>query len=104
MQLAGSRRIGMARADFARRAGYIMNMRVLKLIGKVDASHQLTAQVPEDLEPGPVEVTLRSSTSGEQPDSLEWSNGISREWAAELTDPREDIDCEDDGKPLDEAR
>lgn len=30
-----------------------------------------------------------------------WMQGITREWAAELGDPREDIYTLEDGKPLD---
>jgi hypothetical protein len=33
-----------------------------------------------------------------------WMQGIAREWAAELHDPREDIYTLEDGKPVDAAR
>lgn len=33
-----------------------------------------------------------------------WMQGIAREWAAELRDPREDIYTLEDGKPIDAAR
>ena len=33
-----------------------------------------------------------------------WMQGIAREWAAEVSDPREDIYTLEDGKPVDAAR
>lgn len=32
-----------------------------------------------------------------------WSSGIAKEWAAELTDPRQDIYTLEDGQPVDAA-
>jgi hypothetical protein len=76
-------------------------MRAFELIGKVDEQHQLQVQVPETLPPGPVRVIVLIPEEDEA--GAAWMQGIAREWAAELSDPREDIYSLEDGKPVDEA-
>ena len=77
-------------------------LKALELIGKVDAKHQLQAQMPEVLSPGPVRIIVLMPEEDEAGGA--WRQGIAREWAAELRDPREDIYTLEDGKPLDAAR
>lgn len=76
-------------------------MRAVELIGKVDERHRLQVQVPETLPPGPVRIIVLIPEEDEA--GLAWMQGIAREWAAELSDPQEDIYTLEDGKPVDEA-
>ena len=76
-------------------------MKAVELIGKVDEQHKLQVQVPETLPPGPVRIIVLIPEEDEA--GLAWMQGIAREWAAELSDPREDIYTLEDGKPVDEA-
>ena len=77
-------------------------MKILELMGEVNTKHLLQVQVPEALRPGPVRIIVLIPEA-EDADGA-WMHGITREWAAELSDPREDIYTLEDGKPLDAAR
>jgi len=77
-------------------------LKALELMGKVDAKHQLQAQMPEALPPGLVRIIVLIPQEDEAGGA--WMQGIAREWAAELHDPREDIYTLEDGKPVDAAR
>jgi hypothetical protein len=77
-------------------------MKAVELIGEVDETHRLHAQVPEALPPGPVRIIMLIPEEDEA--GAAWPQGIGREWAAELSDPREDIYTLEDGKPVDAAR
>lgn len=74
-------------------------MKVLKLMGEVNTKHLLQAQAPEALLPGPVRIILQLPEAEDVGEA--WMQGIAREWAEELRDPREDIYTLEDGKPLD---
>ena len=65
-------------------------MRAIELIGDVDDQHRLRAEVPPDLQAGPVRLILLVPDEDDA-GGLAWSRGVAREWAAELSDPREDI-------------
>jgi hypothetical protein len=77
-------------------------MKALELMGAVNTQHLLQAQVPEALPPGPVRIIVLIPEAEDVGEA--WMQGIAREWAAELSDPREDIYTLEDGKPLDAAR
>jgi hypothetical protein len=77
-------------------------MKALELMGEVNTKHLLQAQVPEALPPGPVRIIVLIPEAEDVGEA--WMQGIAREWAAELSDPREDIYTLEDGKPLDAAR
>lgn len=79
-------------------------MGTIKLIGHVDEQHQLRAEVPESVAPGPVEVVLILPSSSEDDAGAAWMAGIAHEWSAELSDPREDIYTLADGEPIDGTR
>jgi len=64
-------------------------MKALELIGEVDATHRLQVQVPEALPPGLVRILVLIPEEDDAGGG--WLQGIAREWAAELRDPREDI-------------
>jgi hypothetical protein len=75
-------------------------MKPLKLIGNVDERHQLSLQVPEFIAPGEIEVmVMRCETEDEA--GQKWESGVAREWAADLTDARQDIYSLTDGEPVD---
>ena len=73
-------------------------MRAIELIGDVDDQHRLRAEVPPDLHAGPVRLILLVPDEDDA-GGLAWSLGVAREWAAELSDPREDIYSLEDGQP-----
>jgi hypothetical protein len=79
-------------------------MKTIKLSGTIDEQHRLVADVPPELPPGPVELMLVLPSSGEDDAGDAWMEGIAREWADELGDPREDIYTLEDGSPVDAAR
>jgi hypothetical protein len=78
-------------------------MKTIKWIGHVDEPHRLHAAVPDTLPPGPVQLLVVVPGEEDQ-DSDAWMRLIAREWAAELSDPREDIYTLEDGEPLHGAR
>ncbi len=78
-------------------------MENIRLKGHVDTNHQLTAQVPADIGPGEVELILVFSPEDESAAEEQWANAISREWAAEWNDPREDIYTFTDGEAVIES-
>jgi hypothetical protein len=83
-------------------------MKTIELVGQVDEHHRLLAQVPADVPPGPVKLSLMVSSAGangagEDPAGSQWASGVSREWAEELSDSRQDIYTLADGEPVNEA-
>lgn len=79
-------------------------MGMIKILGHVDEQHLLRAEVPDTVGPGPVELLLMVPSDSEDEAGTAWMAGIAREWAPELSDPREDIYTLADGEPLDESR
>lgn len=77
-------------------------MKAVELHGQIDAQHQLQAQVPPHLPPGPVRVIVLIPE--EDDTGAVWMQGIAKEWAAELNDPHEDLYSLTDGTPVDAAR
>ena len=77
-------------------------MKALKTTGTVDQNGHLQAEVSRKVPPGPVElIVLVPEVDDEDEAGDFWMQGVAREWAAELADPREDIYTLDDGEPLD---
>jgi len=79
-------------------------MKTIKVLGRVDEQHRLFAEVPATVPPGPIEVTLVLPYTDEDEAGRAWMEGIAREWADELSDPREDMYTLEDGEPVDGAR
>ncbi len=79
-------------------------MRSIEVIGTVDAQHRLSAEVPSTVPPGLVKLVVILPAPEEDEAGAAWSEGIAREWAQELSDPREDIYTLEDGEPVDGAR
>jgi hypothetical protein len=77
-------------------------MNTVKVSGNVDANHQLVAQVPATVRPGPVTVLI-VPVSHEDKAGDAWTAGIAREWAEELSDTGQDIYTLGDGEPVDES-
>jgi len=77
-------------------------MRAIEVMGRVDDQHQIHAQGPESLPAGLVRLIVLVPEEDEA--GAYWMQGIAKEWAAELNDPREDIYTVDDGQPVDATR
>ncbi|MCI0643176.1 MAG: hypothetical protein L0Y72_15380 [Gemmataceae bacterium] len=72
----------------------------IELPGTIDAVQGLTVELPPDVKPGPVKVTLEWIDEDEQA----WAKWVSDSWSREWNDPREDIYGLEDGKPINEPR
>ena len=77
-------------------------MNILTLSGNIDENHQLSAQVPASIRPGPVTV-LVLPVSQEDEEAQAWTAGIAREWANDLSDPDQHIYTLSDGEPVREC-
>ncbi|NUQ63511.1 MAG: hypothetical protein HUU20_13615 [Pirellulales bacterium] len=77
-------------------------MNAVKIIGNVDENHQLLAQVPATIPPGPVTVLIVPMWQEDEAGDA-WTEGIAHEWADELSDPRQDIYTLADGEPVHES-
>lgn len=75
-------------------------MPTIRLMGRVDEQHRLSAEVPPSVSAGPVEVTIIVPPIEEDDAGLAWAEGIGREWASDLADPRQDLYTMDDGEPV----
>ncbi len=73
----------------------------LELTGHIDEQHLLSVSVPGEIRPGPVRVILEVPSEEEKDD---WAAAVARIWAADWSDPREDIYTMEDGVPADGAR
>jgi hypothetical protein len=76
-------------------------MRTIELIGQVDENHRLSVEVPAAVRPDPVKVVVEIPTAEDEA-AGEWAAAIARVWAADWSDPGEDIYTLEDGKPEDE--
>jgi hypothetical protein len=81
-------------------------MHTIRLRATVDEHHRLTAQAPPTVAPGPVEIALLVQSSiGTEDDAGEaWAEGIARQWAEDLGDPRQDLYSASDGEPVNAPR
>ena len=77
-------------------------MNSIEVIGHVDEQHQLHAELPADVKPGAVKVTVQLLT--EEDEENAWRALINQSWARDWSDPREDIYTLEDGKPSHESR
>jgi hypothetical protein len=72
-------------------------MKEIKLKGRVDVNHKLQVEVPSEVAPGELELILLLPQDEEEATEKEWEMGVSREWAAEWSDPHEGIYTVTDG-------
>ncbi len=77
-------------------------MNPIEVIGHVDEQHQLHVELPTDVTPGPVKITVRPVTEKDEED--DWRALINQSWVEDWSDPREDIYTLEDGKPSREPR
>jgi hypothetical protein len=77
-------------------------MKAFELIGDIDEQHRLRASVPEELPAGPVRLIVLLSEEDEA--GTAWADGLARDWADELSDPRQDLYTLADGQLIDAAR
>ena len=77
-------------------------MNAVKVTGNVDENQQLSAQVPTIIPPGPVTVLIVPASQEDEAGNA-WPAGVAREWAGELSDPRQDIYTLADGESVDES-
>jgi hypothetical protein len=64
-------------------------MKMIELIGHIDEQHQLHVELPADVGPGPVKITVQPVT--EEDGEGDWRALINQSWAKDWSDPREDI-------------
>jgi hypothetical protein len=79
-------------------------MKTIELIGRVDENRHLCVELPHHLPPGPVRITLETVADLDDEKSHAWEAAIAQDWAADWSDPREDIYTAEDGKPTHERR
>ena len=77
-------------------------MKAIQLTGDIDDQHRLQARVPNELPTGPVRLIVLLPDEDEADGA--WTQGISKEWANELSDSRQDIYTLQDGQPVDAPR
>lgn len=74
-------------------------MNTFKVLGNIDKSHRLSAQVPSEMSPGPVTVLIVRNSEHDV-DGDDWAAAVAQDWANELSDSREDIYTLNDGEPV----
>lgn len=79
-------------------------MRAIEVVAEVDADHRLQIALPLSVPSGKVRVIVLTPETEEEAVEQAWMEGISREWAAELLDSREDLYTLEDGEPVHAAR
>lgn len=77
-------------------------MNTIKVNGKVDDKHQLTAEVPKSVPAGLVTVLI-VPVSQEDDAGDAWMTGVAHEWADDLNDERQDIYTLADGESVRES-
>ena len=78
-------------------------MTTIRVVGRVDEEHRLTATVPVAVPTGQVEVVLIVPEGVGDATDVSWEAGVAAEWRADLADTRQDIYSLADGMPVDEA-
>jgi hypothetical protein len=76
-------------------------MKAIELVGDIDSQHHLRADVPEGLPVGQVRLIVLLPEEDDAGNT--WAHGVAEEWAAELSDSRQDIYTLEDGQPLNAA-
>lgn len=77
-------------------------MNNVKVLGRVDENHQLTAEVPDSVPAGPVAILIVPASQEDDAGDA-WMEGVARQWADDLKDPRQDIYTLADGEPIRES-
>ena len=77
-------------------------MSMVRVSAHVDDKHQLSAEVPDSIPPGPVTVLIVPASQEDDAGDA-WMAGISEQWADDLSDPRQDIYTLADGEAVRES-
>jgi hypothetical protein len=77
-------------------------MNAIEVIGHIDEQHRLHVELPTDVRPGPVKVTVQPVIA--KVEEGDWRALINQPWTKDWSDPREDIYTLEDGKPSHEPR
>jgi hypothetical protein len=77
-------------------------MKAIELVGEIDEQHRLKARVPAEVPAGTVRLIVLLPEEDEA--GAAWARGVSKEWAAEWEDSRQDIYTLEDGQPVDAPR
>ena len=75
-------------------------MPTLRITGRVDEHHRLSAELPASVAAGPVELVIVLPGPGEDDAGRHWERGIAAEWAEDLADPSQDNYTLDDGEAI----
>ena len=73
-------------------------MKTIELEGRIDENHRLIADAPTTIPPGPVKITV--TVPDDEATGDEWATAVPHAWAADWSDPREDIYSPNDGEPI----
>jgi hypothetical protein len=77
-------------------------MRAIGIVGEVDEDHNIRAEAPRDLPPGPVQLIVVRPDEDEA--GVLWPWDVSQAWSDELGDVRQDLYTLADGQPVDASR
>jgi hypothetical protein len=77
-------------------------VKAIELLGDIDDQRKLRADVPDGVPAGQVRVIILFPDEDEA--GARWAEGVAREWAEDLTDPRQDIYTWEDGQPVNAPR
>ena len=80
-------------------------MKAIELFAEIDDTRTLQFSLPMSVLPGKVRVLILT-TDSEVDDEFDdaWMNGVSHEWAVELSDISQDIYSLEDGEPVHAVR
>jgi hypothetical protein len=79
-------------------------MKTIELTGHVDEQYRLCVEVPASEPPGPVKVLVEVPDPDDDGERGDWAAAVARVWAADWSDPGEEIYTLEDGKPEHEPR
>jgi hypothetical protein len=92
---------GIVAASVAGHQDWEENLMTLVLTGHIDEHHRLCVDLPDNVRPGPVKIRLELKQIEEEDD---WGAAVAQAWAADWSDPHEDIYTLEDGEPSDGTR
>jgi len=77
----------------------------IRVTGRIDERHHLSAEVPESLSAGPVEIIIEvPQVDSEESEANDWTAMVAEAWADDLADVTQDIYTLQDGEPVDDRR
>ena len=76
-------------------------MKAIELVGDIDETHRLQADVPAEVPAGPVRLIVRLPDEDEG--GIASPHGVTKEWSDKLRDSRQDLYAIDDRQPVNAA-